>query len=142
MMSASRAAVLASAGFRCAIRRIATRDGNRRAPLPVRAVRPGPGHEGLDPVRAMDDHDRRPGHRTGTGIVGGRDHLRDVADHTAQANERIAGFRVMLRDILTVNATLVAQSQNEEMKQLAESSNAQSEEVKKISAPRSSTGGH
>ncbi len=61
-------------------------------------------------------------------------YLRDVADHTAQANERIAGFRVMLRDILTVNATLVAQSQNEEMKHLAESSNAQNEEVKKISA--------
>lgn len=40
----------------------------------------------------------------------------------------------MLRDILTVNATLVAQRQNEEMKHLAESSNAQNEEVKKISA--------
>jgi magnesium transporter len=61
-------------------------------------------------------------------------YLRDVADHTAQANERIAGFRFMLRDILTVNATLVAQRQNEEMKHLAESSNAQNEEVKKISA--------
>ncbi|MFX1822325.1 magnesium and cobalt transport protein CorA [Pseudarthrobacter sp. CC4] len=61
-------------------------------------------------------------------------YLRDVADHTVQANERIAGFRVMLRDILTVNATLVAQSQNEEMKHLAEASNAQNEEVKKISA--------
>ncbi len=61
-------------------------------------------------------------------------YLRDVADHTAQANERIDGFRSMLRDILTVNATLVAQRQNEEMKHLAESSNAQNEEVKKISA--------
>ena len=61
-------------------------------------------------------------------------YLRDVADHTAQVNERIDGFRFMLRDILTVNATLVAQSQNEEMKHLAESSNAQNEEVKKISA--------
>lgn len=61
-------------------------------------------------------------------------YLRDVADHTAQANERIEGFRFMLRDILTVNATLVAQRQNEEMKHLAESSNAQNEEVKKISA--------
>ncbi|UVJ41413.1 magnesium and cobalt transport protein CorA [Arthrobacter sp. CJ23] len=61
-------------------------------------------------------------------------YLRDVADHTAQANERIDGFRFMLRDILTVNATLVAQRQNEEMKHLAEASNAQNEEVKKISA--------
>jgi len=61
-------------------------------------------------------------------------YLRDVADHTAQVNERIDGFRFMLRDILTVNATLVAQSQNEEMKHLAASSNAQNEEVKKICA--------
>ena len=36
--------------------------------------------------------------------------------------------------MLTVNATLVAQQQNEEMKNLAEASNAQNEEVKKISA--------
>ena len=61
-------------------------------------------------------------------------YLRDVADHTTQANERIDGFRLALRDILTVNATLVAQRQNEEMKHIAEASNAQNEEVKKISA--------
>jgi len=61
-------------------------------------------------------------------------YLRDVADHITQVNERIDGFRVLLRDILTVNATLVAQRQNEEMKSLSEASNAQSEEVKKISA--------
>jgi magnesium transporter len=61
-------------------------------------------------------------------------YLRDVADHTTQINERIDGFRFMLRDILTVNATLVAQRQNEEMQHLAESANAQNEEVKKISA--------
>ncbi|MDP9434067.1 MAG: magnesium/cobalt transporter CorA [Actinomycetota bacterium] len=61
-------------------------------------------------------------------------YLRDVADHVTQVNERIDGFRVLLRDILTVNATLVAQRQNEEMKTLSEASNAQNEEVKKISA--------
>ncbi len=61
-------------------------------------------------------------------------HLRDVADHVTVATERIEGFRVMLRDILTVNATLVAQRQNEEMRSLTEASYAQSEEVKKISA--------
>ena len=60
--------------------------------------------------------------------------LRDVADHTAHAAERIEGFRITLRDILSLNATLVAQRQNEEMKNLAEASNAQNEEVKKISA--------
>jgi magnesium transporter len=61
-------------------------------------------------------------------------YLRDVADHVTQVNERVDGYRVMLRDILTVNATLVGQRQNEEMKALSEASNAQNEEVKKISA--------
>jgi magnesium transporter len=61
-------------------------------------------------------------------------YLRDVADHVTQENERIDSYRVALRDILTVNATLVAQRQNEEMKTLSEASNAQNEEVKKISA--------
>ena len=36
--------------------------------------------------------------------------------------------------MLTVNATLVAQQQNEEMQNLAAASNVQNEEVKKISA--------
>ena len=48
--------------------------------------------------------------------------------------ERVEEFRQLLRDMLTVNATLVAQQQNEEMKNLAEASNIQNEEVKKISA--------
>lgn len=61
-------------------------------------------------------------------------YLRDVADHVTEVNERIEGFRLLLRDILTVNATLVAQRQNEEMKLLSEASNAQNEEVKRISA--------
>ncbi len=51
-----------------------------------------------------------------------------------QVNERVDGFRLLLRDILTANATLVAQRQNEEMKTLSEASNAQNEEVEKISA--------
>jgi magnesium transporter len=61
-------------------------------------------------------------------------YLRDVADHVTLVNERIEGFRQLLRDILTVNATLVAQQQNEEMKTLTEKSNAQNQETKKISA--------
>lgn len=60
--------------------------------------------------------------------------LRDVADHVTQVIERVDGFRELLRDILTVNATLVAQKQNEEMKSLTLASHAQNEEVKKISA--------
>lgn len=62
-----------------------------------------------------------------------RSYLRDVADHAATVVERVDGFREMLRDILTVNATLVGQSQNEEMRRLSEVSIGQGEEVKKIS---------
>ena len=61
-------------------------------------------------------------------------YLRDVEDHITQVCERVEEFRQLLRDMLTVNATLVAQQQNEEMKNLATASNAQNEEVKKISA--------
>jgi magnesium transporter len=63
-----------------------------------------------------------------------RSYLRDVADHVVQVIERVEGFRLQLRDILTVNATLVAQRQNDEIRELTEASNAQGEEVKKISA--------
>lgn len=63
-----------------------------------------------------------------------RRYLRDVADHVAVVNERVDGFRVTLREILTVNATLVAQRQNDDMRKLAEASNKQADEVKRISA--------
>ena len=61
-------------------------------------------------------------------------YLRDVDDHLTQVIEQVDGFRQLLRDILTVNATLVAQKQNEEMKALTEASLDQNEEVKRISA--------
>ncbi|MER5865965.1 magnesium and cobalt transport protein CorA [Kitasatospora sp. NPDC002040] len=61
-------------------------------------------------------------------------YLRDVADHATTAAERVDGFRQMLQNILTVNATLVSQAQNEEMKQLAEAGHAQNNEIKKISS--------
>jgi len=60
--------------------------------------------------------------------------LRDVADHVVQVNERVDSLRVLLRDILQVNSILVAQKQNEEMTALSRTSNAQNDEVKKISA--------
>ncbi|HKE50012.1 MAG TPA: magnesium and cobalt transport protein CorA [Actinomycetes bacterium] len=63
-----------------------------------------------------------------------RRYLRDVADHATLVAERVDGFRQALGDILTVNATLVAQAQNEEMKNLTEASYQQNEEVKKVSA--------
>ncbi len=61
-------------------------------------------------------------------------YLRDVDDHLTQICERVDEFRQLLRDMLTVNTTVVAQQQNEEMKNLAEAANSQNEEVKKISA--------
>ncbi|SEE92399.1 magnesium and cobalt transport protein CorA [Jiangella alba] len=61
-------------------------------------------------------------------------YLRDVADHVTEVTERVDGFRQVLSDILAVNATLVTQQQNEEMKSLTEANFAQNEELKKISA--------
>jgi magnesium transporter len=61
-------------------------------------------------------------------------YLRDVADHATTVAERVDGFRQMLGDILTVNATLVNQAQNEEIKRLTEASYDQNEEVKRVSA--------
>ncbi len=61
-------------------------------------------------------------------------YLRDVEDHIIAVAESLDGFRQLLRDMLTVNATLVAQEQNEEMRRLSISGHAQNEEVKRISA--------
>jgi magnesium transporter len=61
-------------------------------------------------------------------------YLRDVTDHATTVIERVDGFHTLLEGILTVNATLVGQRQNEEMKALTEASFAQNEEIKKVSA--------
>ena len=61
-------------------------------------------------------------------------YLRDVADHVTHTSERVDGFRQALTDILTVNATLVTQQQNAEMRALAEAGFQQNEEIKKISS--------
>jgi len=61
-------------------------------------------------------------------------HLRDVEDHALRVVERADAFRSVLENALTVQATLVGQRQNDEMRSLTEASMAQNEEVKKISA--------
>jgi magnesium transporter len=61
-------------------------------------------------------------------------HLRDVLDHVLHIVERVDAFRALLHSALTVNSTLVGQRQNEEMRRLSETSLAQNEEVKRISA--------
>jgi magnesium transporter len=60
--------------------------------------------------------------------------LRDVADHAMRVLERTEGYRQLLTNILTVNATLVAQRQNEEMTRLTEAGYVQNEQMKRISA--------
>lgn len=59
--------------------------------------------------------------------------LKLVRAHCARIAERADSFRLILQNALAVHSTLVSQQQNEEMKNLTETSLAQSEEVKKIS---------
>jgi magnesium transporter len=61
-------------------------------------------------------------------------YLRDVQDHLTQVIERAEEFRQLLRDILTVNATLVAQEENEEMKAMTEAGLRQNDDMRRISA--------
>ncbi|MBX9246903.1 magnesium and cobalt transport protein CorA [Actinotalea ferrariae] len=63
-----------------------------------------------------------------------RRHLRDVQDHVVRVVERADGFRGLLQNALTVNATIVAERQNEEVRAMTAASLVQNEEVKKISA--------
>jgi CorA-like Mg2+ transporter protein len=63
-----------------------------------------------------------------------RRYLRDVTDHATTVVERVDDFRQLLTNILTVNATLVAQAQNEEMRHLTEDNYDQNEEIKRVSA--------
>jgi magnesium transporter len=63
-----------------------------------------------------------------------RRNLRDVRDHVERVVERADGFRALLQNLLSVQTSLVAQQQNDEMRSLTISSLDQNEEVKKISA--------
>ena len=60
--------------------------------------------------------------------------LRDVADHLTRVRERLDNFRELLSNILTVNAALVTQRQNERITALTEASYEQNEAVKRISS--------
>jgi magnesium transporter len=57
-----------------------------------------------------------------------------IEDHLEHVIDRTDETRSLLRDMLTVNATMITQEQNEEMTQLSAVSNRQNDEVKKISA--------
>ena len=60
--------------------------------------------------------------------------MRDVIDHATRVLERTEGFRDLLTNILTVNSTLVAQRQNDEMTRLTEAGFQQNEQMKKVSS--------
>lgn len=59
--------------------------------------------------------------------------LRDVLDHIIVTVARADSFRAVLQNALTVQSTLVAQGQNDEMRALSKASIDQGEQVKKIS---------
>ena len=61
-------------------------------------------------------------------------YLRDVADHVARIVDRADGFRVLLVNLIGINASMVGQRQNEETQRLSELSLRQNEEVKRISS--------
>lgn len=63
-----------------------------------------------------------------------RDSFGDVLDHALRVGERVDTFRAVLQNALQVNATLVTQRQNTEMRALSEASLVQSNEVRKISS--------
>lgn len=60
--------------------------------------------------------------------------LRDVLDHCIKIVDRADSFRALLQNALTVQATLVTQGQNEEMRNLSRASIEQGDQVKKISS--------
>jgi magnesium transporter len=60
--------------------------------------------------------------------------FRDVLDHVTRVRERTQGLRDLLATILTVNSTLVAQRQNDEMTRLTEAGFVQNEQMKKVSS--------
>ncbi|WP_254409748.1 magnesium/cobalt transporter CorA [Streptomyces sp. AC495_CC817] len=60
-------------------------------------------------------------------------YLRDVLDHALRIADRATTFRTLLDNALTVESTIVARRQNEEMRRMTELSIRQNDEVKKIS---------
>jgi len=59
--------------------------------------------------------------------------LRDVLDHVLRVVGLVDGFRATLQNALSVQSTIVTQTQNEQMRRLSETAITQGEQVKKIS---------
>ena len=63
-----------------------------------------------------------------------RRRMRDVEDHFTRVLERVENFRTLLTNLVSVQATLVGQRQNDEMARMTEAGYEQNEQVKKISS--------
>jgi magnesium transporter len=63
-----------------------------------------------------------------------RRRMRDVEDHATRVLERIENYRALLDNLVTVNSTLVAQRQNEEVARMTSAGFEQNEQVKRISS--------
>jgi magnesium transporter len=63
-----------------------------------------------------------------------RRRLRDVEDHYTRVLERVENYRALLTNLVSVQATLVAQRQNDEMARMTEAGYEQNEQVKRISS--------
>lgn len=63
-----------------------------------------------------------------------RRYLRQAGEHLARVVERLDALRALLEHAVAMNATIVAERQNEEMRALTRASLRQNEEVKRISA--------
>lgn len=63
-----------------------------------------------------------------------RRRMRDVEDHYTRVLDRVENHRALLTNLVNVQATLVAQRQNEEMARLTEAGYEQNEQVKRISS--------
>jgi len=63
-----------------------------------------------------------------------RRRMRDVEDHYTRVLERVENYRALLTNLVNVQATLVAQRQNDEMARMTEAGYEQNEQVKRISS--------
>jgi magnesium transporter len=89
----------------------------------------------VDPlVEIFDELRNRFGKQSTTPDLELRRLMRDVQDHATRVRERTQGLRDLLANILTVNSTLVAQRQNDEMTRLTEAGYVQNEQMKKVSS--------
>ena len=63
-----------------------------------------------------------------------RRRMRDVEDHYTRVLDRVENYRALLTNLVGVQATLVAQRQNDEMARMTEAGFEQNEQVKRISS--------